>query len=406
MSTLAAVEIALHVFPDLLPASYRERFAMHGVELYHRGILETTPIRGVPLPLMVRPHLGPPPADLKELGLAPADDDYDARCYSRISLPSDSLGLPNSTEMDRTDILMLGDSFGVAAGMAEPPGLCPRLAEVTGRVVFNLSVSAIGPVREEWLLDKVGFEKDPDCVVWLFYAGNDAMQSIEPLIHEHNGLNTWAEVYADRRPPFLFLPDLVREGLSSRPPAPAQAAPPGFRFRLADGSSQPIWFLPEYLRQLSWNRERWEASLGWRNTREIFKRVRKKCADRNVKLLVVYLPTKSQVYLPHVEADAQLLLSTAQLLWPETMEDGAEAFQSEVLENRNALEKSFMDFCAREGIAACSATPCIEELARAGILGFLATDTHWQEIGQEALLATLVDALVNLGVVDEDRRMQ
>jgi hypothetical protein len=65
-----------------------------------------------------------------------------------------------------------------------------------------------------------------------------------------------------------------------------------------------------------------------------------------------------------------------------------------------------MDFCAREGIAACSATPCIEELARAGSLGFLATDTHWQEIGQEAFLATLVDALVNLGVVDEDRRMQ
>jgi len=403
--SLGLVELAFHLSPGLLPAGYRERFAMHGVELFHPGILETTPIRGVPLPLVVQAHVGPPPADLKELGVAPQEQDDDARRYPEIHLPSDANGFPNQRALEQADILFLGDSFGVALGALEPEGLQQALSEATGLTVYNLSIAGIGPVREEFLLERVGLELQPRCVVWFFYSGNDATLSIDPLVQEYHGRKTWAEAYADRRAPSLHLPELVRLALA-RPAAPPLADPlPGHGFRLEDGTLQPIWFLPDNLRQATWTRERWEQELGWRNAREVLARVKERCSREGVALLLVYVPTKAEVYLPHIEAQAPLVLENARRRFQEPISATADEFLSQALAQRTSLEESFHAFCEEQGVSQLSATPYLAALAAAGELGYLATDSHWQETGQLTLLKPLVDALIGMGVVEEERRI-
>ena len=58
------------------------------------------------------------------------------------------------------------------------------------------------------------------------------------------------------------------------------------------------------------------------------------------------------------------------------------------------------DFCAAEGIRFVSATPALTELARGGEIGYLVTDTHWQAVGQSALVEPILRELDSLGVLD------
>jgi len=396
---LLALELAFHLRPGLLPRSYRERFPMHGIELFHPGILERTPIEGIPLPIVVGSYSGPPPADLKEMGVAPPDEDADARAFPHVSIPVDALGFPNPRDMERADLVLVGDSFAVAAGALEPEGLQARLARETGLSVFNLGVSAVGPVQEEWLLGEVGFEKHPRAVVWFLYSGNDVSGSLTPYAYKRKGQDTWAEAYADRRVPRFILPDLVKTLLRPKAAAKESSPLPGFVFRRADGKEQPIWFEPGELLQLSWTREAWEKNLAWRTTRNILQRVQKSCAERGIRFLLVYLPAKAEVHLPFVTADAALAHRTASSILPEPLAQDSETFLGAALEHRRDLERIVEEFCASQGMPFLSATPPLEELAKRGELGFLVTDTHWQSIGQGALLTPLVELLRAEGIV-------
>ena len=377
---------------------------MHGVELFYPGILERTPIRALPLPIVVSGHSGPVAQDLKELGIAPLEEDCDLRAYPRVDVPTDALGFANPPELGEgdADFLFIGDSFGIAAAATNPKGLVQRFAERTNSRIFNLSVAGIGPIREEWLLENVGFEKKPSCVIWMFYAGNDTLDLAEPLIHEHFGRNTWADAYPERRAPRSYLLLLLKSWFPKRP-SPAPNSPlEGHDFRLTDGSTQPIWFLPDNLRHATKSRENWETDLGWQQAKEALVRAHQACSDRGIDFLAVYLPTKTEVYLPYVKEDANLLLQTAQRGAEEPLEFDPETFLRLAQFNHHTLEETFLDHCRNAGIACLSARPALQRQAGEGELGYLACDTHWQEKGQGALLEPLLQALAELGVTQSD----
>ncbi len=396
---LGALEIALHLRPRLLPRWYRERFPMHGVEFFEPGILDRTPIEGVPLPLVVGAYSGPPPADLKNLGIVPPGEECDRERFADVYVPADSLGFPNPADLDRADVLLIGDSFAVAAGALRPAGLQARLGEATGLTVCNLGVAAVGPVHEEWLLENVGFAKAPRAVIWFLFSGNDVSGTLAPLLYKRKGQETYGKAYADRRAPQLVLPDLARAFFSAKQEPEGREPLPGFVFRLADGEPQPIWFHPGEVLQLQWSREDWEKNPAWKAAGEILVRVRDGCERRGIRLLLVYLPTKAEVYLPYVEPDAALTLRTASSGLPEPLTEDPASFLRRVLEHRGDLEQVFHAFCEAEGVPFLSATPYLESLARAGELGFLVCDTHWQTVGQETLLEPLIALLRRQGIL-------
>ena len=384
------VDLFLRKRPELLPLWYRESFPFHAVELFEPGILERTPIEGVPVPIPIGAHTGTPPADLVEEGLAP-DALEDRQRFPDLFLPADADGFPNPERLERADVLLVGDSFGVSAGVERPLGLRRRLAEATGRSVYNLSVAAIGPIHEEWLLREIGLAKEPDVVIWLFYAGNDVTYSAEPAYYRHLGHTTYAEAYAERRVPRWIFFDVVRKMLA-RDGEPKGDPLPGFAFPRHDGSVAPIWFHPDNLNQLGYSREIWQTSIGWKTAADALAAAADACAERGVRFLLVYLPSKAEVYLPHVDADAELLRRTvARSTDPEL---SAEELLEHLLANRGTLEEVVQAFCDERGIAYLSAVPFLEAQAGEGRLGYLASDTHWQPDGQAVLvepLAAFVD---------------
>jgi len=398
-AALGALELALQLQPALLPASYRARFPGHGTELFHPDVFARTPVEGVLLPHLAVTRVGPPPADLVELGVAPATADDDRRAFPRVVLPADELGFPNPSLPQQAELVLLGDSFGVAAGVREPEGLQAALERATGLAVFNASLAGIGPAQERWLLETVVLPRAPRAVLWLFFSGNDLTASYEPWLARRAGHATWAEAWPELRRPRLYLPDLLRRTLAAAPPPRCAAPLPPFELELADGGARPVWFAPDQLAQLGWSRETWRAHPAWEPVQAELAAAHELCAARGVKLLVVYLPSAPEVLLPFVRADAELAARTLAALGLPPPEGEPAELLARLLAQRGALEALVREFCAARALPFLSAVPALDVQASEGELGFLVTDTHWSSVGQRALLEPLLAFLRAEGVL-------
>lgn len=388
--SLAVLELALHLVPQLVPASYRRTFPLHGVGFFQPDLLDATPIRSVPLPLLLESHAGPPPADLVEIGVAPASAaELDRERWGEVTLAMDARGLPNLAIPEQADLILVGDSFAVSAGLQEPRGLALQLGERTGRSVYNLGVAAIGVFQERMLLLEEGLPKDPELVVWMFFGGNDLMDTLTTLYHEREGRMTWGDVHADERPPRLRLPAILRHLRGRRVDRAALESLPGLRLR---GQQTEVWLHPNYLRALVRSRASWEADPAFSAARETLADVHAATLESGAQFLFVYLPSKAQVLLPLLDAEDEELLAMA-TFGMQAPPDDAAALAAEARANVDALEQELEATCAALGIPFLSATPHLRAGAAAGSLGYLVADTHWDAVGHEQLLGPLVDAV-------------
>jgi len=126
-------------------------------------------------------------------------------------------------------------------------------------------------------------------------------------------------------------------------------------------------------------------------------RISKNLKDHNIELLVVYIPSKPEVYLPYVDKDLKLFQDY--LTHPKKREYNKQSkmisnrLWRESLENRNNLEKLIEKFCESEQIPYLTLKPQLEELAAQGKLGFFSADTHWNEIGQSTAVQPIAQWL-------------
>jgi len=385
-------ELVLRAKPQYLPDWYRAAYPMQGLEFFRPGILAETPIEGLPLPWIAGAWEGPPPADLVEHGLVPADVDLDRVRYPRIRLPADARGLPNPEALDRASVLLVGDSFLVAAASQEPPGLARLLAEAIGDTVYDLGVAGVGPQREAWLLEHVGSDLDPDLVLWFFFGGNDLVDARRVRDRIEAGATTYAQDEEYRAPPELRLPDLFLTRIAGSPPRPVPVPP--VHLAGADGP-HPFWFLPRHLFMTSMPLATLRGHRGWEPTRLALRESRQAVVARGGKFAVVYLPSKAQVYLPYVEQDAELLYRM--LTFDDAVpEPSPEAQLQQMLAHRGDVEELVRTFCAEEDIPFFSATPILDGLARRGELGYLTCDTHWAPPGQAAVAGPLAEFSLEL----------
>ena len=85
----------------------------------------------------------------------------------------DRNGFRNSEEMERADVVLIGDSYLEAALVPWSETLTARLSQSLGRPVLNLGQGGYGPQQELVVLRRFGFPAQPKLVIWFFYEGND-----------------------------------------------------------------------------------------------------------------------------------------------------------------------------------------------------------------------------------------
>lgn len=396
-----SIELAFRLAPILVPHSFRQRFPPHGVEFFAPGVLDRTPIDGVPVPTGMQPFDGPPMHDIADTGVTRSGPELDRADVPRLVLPIDADGFPNQagTASEKVvDVALVGDSFAALAGQTEPPGLVVALQRDLGVSVLNIAVPGIGPEQELYLLRQRVVPRRPRVVVWMVYGGNDFLNAFFLLMAKNAGARTLADLHRDQRRPTWILPALVGTWVSPAAEGPTVEELPAVPLRGCPAAR--TWFHPDTLRFLAMPRETIEAMPAFAVFAASLSAGQQEVAAIGAKLLVVYLPGKEQAAMPLVADDGTLLARYVQrsaLQAIDAADDPATLLQ-QLQRNAGALEDLIAMHCAANGVPFWSATTVLREAMAACQEVYFRADSHWRAEGQHLVLPALVERLREMGV--------
>jgi hypothetical protein len=336
----------------------------------------------------------------------------------RYPFVTDADGFRNSTtEPSDTVVAALGDSFTDAMTLPAELSWPARLAGLLGVSVRNYGTAGFGPGQELLVLKEYVLARRPRRVVVAFFAGND--------LHD-------AESFADRgqnaaAPPvpkqgwefkdviarfdqFYVVSlcqgaaTLLRDRAAGRAnqsssqvdysgedlSAPAAASPTFDRGLFAvpvAGRTLRFAFLPPYLDRLEVSREQLQASRGWELTRQSYQEMDRLVRAQEGQLVVAFIPSKAQVYLPLLSASfsAVELERSLQVCLRRPLAPSLDA----MMRNRLALNDLMRDFCATEGIAFLDLTDVLRAKVGAGYNMYFPDDSHWNAAGQETAASAI-----------------
>jgi lysophospholipase L1-like esterase len=341
----------------------------------------------------------------------------------RFPLTTDADGFRNATaEPSALDLAALGDSFTDALTLPAELTWPARLGSILQASVRNYGTAGFGPGQELRALKEFVLPQKPRVVVVGFFAGNDLQDAERFETFEKSGgafpssglgwkfkeviarfdqlyvmsLYQGASNFVRDRDRGLVDPDGVHGPVdySGDDPAAPAAARPGFDRGLftipTAGHTLRFAFLPPYLNSLSFSREELQTSPGWEATRRSYREMQRLTRAQGSRLVVVFIPSKAQVYLPLVES-AFSAPALAQALAVSLRDVAHPPGVEVVMRNRLALNGLMRDFCAEEGIAFLDLTDDLQARLRAGTNVYFPDDSHWNGAGHETA-ATAVAA--------------
>lgn len=95
------------------------------------------------------------------------------RASESLSFTTDSKGYRNLRELDRADIVLLGDSYVEGHWVSDENTCAVILEKRLGLSVANLAVAGYGSLQQLEVLKRDGLELRPRLVAWFFFEGND-----------------------------------------------------------------------------------------------------------------------------------------------------------------------------------------------------------------------------------------
>lgn len=240
----------------------------------------------------------------------------------------DSWGYRNRTVPEKVEIVAIGDSqtYGLSATSVNSwPAV---LQEITGTSVYNLSLPGYDPVDYYYLMQTEAFRLKPSVIIAGFYFGNDISEAYRNVYSREN----WAglrkpgivpdkgiqvksvESVSDEKGKFLgsLRGWLAHHSLLYRITtfyAADMIKYSGKKYRGGDNSvtlfedaSAKIRtsFTPS-MRLGAMDIDKPEIKEGIRLCLEVFSMMKKECDQKNIRFLVLLIPTKESVFARHIE---------------------------------------------------------------------------------------------------------
>jgi GDSL-like Lipase/Acylhydrolase family len=339
-------------------------------------------------------------------------------------LATDADGFRNAGEPSPGEVAALGDSFTDALTLPAELTWPARLGSLLHASVRNYGTAGFGPGQELRVLEEYVLPRRPRLVVVGFFAGNDLQDAERFEAFEKSGGPfpssglgwKFKEVIARFDQLYLmslyqgasnFVRDRERDArgpggvpravdYSGEDPAAVGAPEPAFDRGLftvpVSGHALRFAFLPPYLNCLRLSRAELLASPGWEATRRSYRQMRRLARMQGAELVVMFIPSKAQVYLP-LAASAfsgpafagALAVSLRDVAHPPSVE--------EVMRNRLALNGLLRDFCAEEGIRFLDLTDALQARLGAGSNVYFPDDSHWNAAGHETAAMVLAEWL-------------
>ena len=313
----------------------------------------------VDLPFERPPHLKWEGMSRGDLALLNGDADPYART---VTFETDMDGFRNSRDLSQADLVVIGDSFTEAGNVMEAESFSALAGKQSGMSVRNLGRAGYTAATELIVLKKYGLKCRPKVVVWQIAESNDLAEmqvyanwvaAGRPRYFDVKPRNVRFKAWQSRSPSFKLF-DLLREN-TSRP------WPLGGTFKGEDGIDFPVRFLsmPSLEPPV-------RGHPAWPAFAETLLEAAAVCRAQNIRLLVLFIPTKSRVMAPHSK-----LTPLAQAAFDRVEGD--------------SLGTVLKQYCASHDIQFIDPTERLLEEAKAGRLVYLPYDTHLSPKGHQVI---------------------
>jgi len=327
----------------------------------------------------------------------------------RFSFHTDAEGFRNAAVRERFAIAALGDSFTDAMTMAGEASWPARLEALVGEPVQNYGTAGFGPQQELLVLKDYVAARRPRAVVLAFFAGNDIFDAEAFEAFQRSGgtmrraQQGWRIKDVVSRADSWFVVSALRAGqkllgahqdaLAAAEPLPPATEPaavaPAFDsgwFDLAVGGRRLRWALmPPYLNTLNFSRADLTARPGWRLTSDAIREMQAVSRSFGAEFIVMFVPFKSQAYLPVLEAAwSKDAMRAAFQFYLESF--GRTVDVDRMLANRLAQNQMMAQLCAEAGIPFLDTTAALSAHAATGENVYFPDESHLNQVG-EALIA-------------------
>ena len=160
----------------------------------------------------------------------------------------------------------------------------------------------------------------------------------------------------------------------------------------ASGRSLRFAFMPPYLNTLRFSRDDLRARRGWELTRATVERMQRLCRGAGAELVVMFVPFKSQVYLPLLRRSLpREELERALGFYFRGEENPVDVEQME--RHRLAQNELLGSLCRELDIAFIDLTQALETEVSSGRNVYFPDDAHWNAAGHEVAACVLGDFL-------------
>jgi lysophospholipase L1-like esterase len=350
--------------------------------------------------------------DIVRMGYIPPEVSDGA--LHRFRFQTDDEGFRNARTRERFDVAALGDSFTDAMTLDARDAWTSVLERRTGLAVQNYGTAGFGPQQELRVLTDYVARHRPRFVVLAYFAGNDLFdaEAFDEFERSDGAVtravqgwqikdvvslaDNWFVVSALRAAGTWASRQQRAEARPIAAPPPARPAPPGstpvfdrgmFTASIAGRTVQ--WaFMPPYLNTLNFPERDLAARSGWRLTREAIARMQQTTRAFGAELVVMFLPFKSQIYLPLIEPamPADELSRALQFYLPD---NAGRPDVRTMMRNRLAQNSLMARFCAETGIRFLDTSEALAARVRTGENVYFPDESHLNEAGHAVVAETL-----------------
>jgi lysophospholipase L1-like esterase len=330
----------------------------------------------------------------------------------RYTLRTDGEGFRNAVIRPAIEIAALGDSFTDALTMAEKDAWPAQLERRLGVAVQNYGTAGFGPQQERLVLEDFALAHHPRVVVLAFFAGND-IRDAERFEEFEQGDHTvtqqalgWPIRDVVIRADSWYLTSAFQavtartagavsamglaEPASRATASPAEPPPFDrgiFTVRVNDRTLR--WaFMPPYLNLLNFSSADLAARRGWTLALENIRGMQRASRDAGAQFVLMFIPFKSQVYLPLLERNFSRD-DLARALQFYLHDSPAAPDVARLSRNRLAQNDLMRRFCQEAGIPFLDLTDALQDRVERGENMYFPDDSHLNEAG-EAVAATVL----------------
>jgi len=330
------------------------------------------------------------------------------------TLTTDKRGFRNKTDLERYDVVVLGDSFAEGSKVTDDDAWPALLARKSNLTVYNLGMSSGHPGTYLETLKKFGPELSPKTVICLICEGNDFR---DENFKEKNSIPDQLEEQFKTSPVRRSIEQILIRCFASKTPVHSPDSPRNATTwvettgkTLAAISWLPVavpegpngkyyTFKVKSLLEHFVTDRQFIGEKGEKKTFAALREIKKICAEKNVRLIIAYAPDKPHVLLPLITKTVSPEQLRAFMALKENKLPPADKLLDVLLPRLDVQESAVRDLCRTESIEFISLTEPLRRIIAQGAQAYFTYDQHWTPLGHKIVAETLTQYLQTTGKV-------